>query len=101
MASAYALLAGFPAPLAQWFELANWTFNLAAGVLIAIGLAQVWLARRKMVEDGRLTTTLVGFDLLIDSIAFQIAAVLPAAPSPRRCNTLRTARSRYCCRCDR
>lgn len=71
--------AGYPAPLTQWFELANWTFNLAAGVLIAIGLVQVLLARRKVGEDSRLTTTLVGFDLLIDSIAFQIAAVLPAA----------------------
>ncbi len=78
----YAMLAGSQAQaVAQVFETANWVFNLAAGVVIAIALVRFWLTRRKAVDeralDRSLATMLFGFDLLIISIAFQIAAITP------------------------
>jgi hypothetical protein len=81
---AYALAAGAGSqPLAQAFETAAWTSNWIAFLVIAIALVQAWFGRRQVIDDPardrRLTTMLFGFDLLIDSIAFQLAVAWPVA----------------------
>lgn len=80
----YVLFTGPQAQLlAQWFETATWTLNWIAVVLIAIALLLIWMASRRTIDEATFyrgaTLMALGFDALIDSLAFQLAVAWPAA----------------------